>query len=520
MRKAFFMAVAECVWASGFLGASLCLAAEPTSRPTTRPKLKLTISPATTRILGPVNADGTINYVAAFEARLGEGVTPANNAAIGLLRALGPEYLPEKARAGALKRLGMASLPADGDYFMRFSKWVAERGGDADLAEAQRDRAITEPWSAKDLPQVAAWLTGNAKPLAVAVAATGRPRCYLPLIDSTPWMLGRLCPEIRTGRDLGRALVARAMLKLQRGQTDGARADLLAVHRLARLLGQDTTSIGCMMACSIDRMANAGERALAASGRLTAAQVRAHLADLEALPPLPSVRQAIDVAERWTALDCVMICYRMGSLRDVRDFIIGFQAEGMPPVSPHWQGPQPDWDQVLRIINQWYTRLADVAGETNAAKRHAAAAALERDVNAYIRPAKRGLWGTLWTGQRFRGVGGCTDRVARCMMIMLPGTARVVEHYERAAQHGMLAQVALALAVHKAEKGAYPASLVALAPGILKMVPADRFSGEPLRYRREGGGYVLYSVGVDLDDDGGRDASDTDDDGDIVVRVE
>ncbi len=326
MRKAFFMAVAGCVWASGFLGASLCPAAEPTSRPATRPKLKFTISPATTHILGPVKADGTIDYVAAFEARLGKGVTPANNAAIPLLRALGPEFPRKEVRAGVLKRLGMAPLPAGGNYFVESSEWVYKR-----------KRALTGPWSAEDLPQVAAWLTANTKPLAVAVAASQRPRYYLPVIDPRALMIGRAHPHLGTVRDLGRALVARAMLKLQRGQADGARADLLAVHRLARLMGQSQTLIGCMVAYTMDRVASAAETALAASGSLTAAQGRAHLADLRALSPLPSVRHAFNVAERWTALDCVMVYTRMA------DFALTDITE-MPTEPGRGQGRQPDWD--------------------------------------------------------------------------------------------------------------------------------------------------------------------------------
>ncbi len=145
---------------------------------------------------------------------------------------------------------------------------------------------------------------------------------------------------------------------------------------------------------------------------------------------------------------------------------------------------------------------------------------MKRDFNAFVKPVKRGFWGTLWTGQRTRA-GGYTERVAKRLVSMfMPSAGKMTDYCDRAAQHGPLARVALALAVHKAERGAYPASLAALAPGILKMVPADRFSGEPLRYRREDGGYVLYSVGVDLDDDGGKEKPDTDDDGDIVVRVE
>ncbi|HLJ57486.1 MAG TPA: hypothetical protein VKT77_20780 [Chthonomonadaceae bacterium] len=35
--------------------------------------------------------------------------------------------------------------------------------------------------------------------------------------------------------------------------------------------------------------------------------------------------------------------------------------------------------------------------------------------------------------------------------------------------------------------------------------PHDPFTSQPLHYRRDGQGFVLYSVGQDLKDDGGND---------------
>jgi hypothetical protein len=65
---------------------------------------------------------------------------------------------------------------------------------------------------------------------------------------------------------------------------------------------------------------------------------------------------------------------------------------------------------------------------------------------------------------------------------------------------------ALALQAWRAEHGGYPDTLEALVPDILKDVPADPFAGSPLRYRRDGETYVLYSVGPDGRDDGGEPA--------------
>jgi len=67
-----------------------------------------------------------------------------------------------------------------------------------------------------------------------------------------------------------------------------------------------------------------------------------------------------------------------------------------------------------------------------------------------------------------------------------------------------LALTALALEQFRAAHNRYPAALSELAPGYLTAVLLDPFDGQPLRYRQKGPGYVLYSVGPDLKDDGGQ----------------
>jgi hypothetical protein len=57
-----------------------------------------------------------------------------------------------------------------------------------------------------------------------------------------------------------------------------------------------------------------------------------------------------------------------------------------------------------------------------------------------------------------------------------------------------------ALLAHKARRDTFPERL----EQILPHPPRDPFSGQPLRYRREGEGFVVYSVGPRGDYDGGQ----------------
>jgi hypothetical protein len=77
------------------------------------------------------------------------------------------------------------------------------------------------------------------------------------------------------------------------------------------------------------------------------------------------------------------------------------------------------------------------------------------------------------------------------------------------ANNALLA-VAIALQGYRAGHGDYPDSLDNLVPSYLKALPNDPFAVEGgLRYKRNGQKYVLYSIGPDGKDDGGKPATNT-----------
>ncbi len=77
-----------------------------------------------------------------------------------------------------------------------------------------------------------------------------------------------------------------------------------------------------------------------------------------------------------------------------------------------------------------------------------------------------------------------------------------------------LCRVVLALKACKYERGIYPATLVQLQETLDWELPEDPFSGQDFIYEPQAEGFKLYSLGPDLDDDGGTHTSY--DDGDII----
>lgn len=66
------------------------------------------------------------------------------------------------------------------------------------------------------------------------------------------------------------------------------------------------------------------------------------------------------------------------------------------------------------------------------------------------------------------------------------------------------AQVALAVERYRIATGKLPDTLVELVPVYLEAVPSDPFDGYELRYKKLETGFVVYSIGEDLSDDGGK----------------
>ena len=85
--------------------------------------------------------------------------------------------------------------------------------------------------------------------------------------------------------------------------------------------------------------------------------------------------------------------------------------------------------------------------------------------------------------------------------------SKTAQIYDRAVAVDGVSQLAVALRLYRLKHGQYPEKLTALVPEVLKKLPTDPFSGKDYEYRREGKGFVVYSIGDDGVDNNGEEGT-------------
>ena len=88
--------------------------------------------------------------------------------------------------------------------------------------------------------------------------------------------------------------------------------------------------------------------------------------------------------------------------------------------------------------------------------------------------------------------------------LLVPAVSSVITKTGVAQTSIQSAALACALERYYLANGRYPDKLAALVPQFITTVPRDVIDGQPLRYRRDGTGFVIYSVGWNQTDDGGQ----------------
>jgi hypothetical protein len=433
-----------------------------------------------------------------------------------LWQTFGPRHADKKTAAEFFRMLGIAPPPDDGNYAISLTAFLGddfqrlseeERDALFDQEQAARER----PWTAQEFPLIRAWTDAHETQLAQIVAATKRPKFWRPIIARQDgrrrrWLLGNLASDAGMARDAARLLITRAMRRMAAGRYDQAWDDLLSCHRLARLVAQGPTIVDSLVGDTIEAMANWADVAFLAHAANSGKQFLSCLDDLERLPPRTPCWQKLERNERFNFLDAVQGT-AAGDPQLLQLLQAGLKAAFEPPPESGEKAIEElrraDFEPVLRAGNRWYDRLVAVAKVEDLSERRREVARLADDVKA-VEPRDEPSQARRRKAIELQPGHVDPQEIGDYLLTQLfPAAQFVLESGERVAQQTENVKVATALAAYRADHRRYPGKLDDLRLKYLLNVPDDRFSGEPLVYRRTDAGYLLYSVGIDGRDDGG-----------------
>lgn len=383
----------------------------------------------------------------------------------------------------------VTSQPADFD----------KRRADQRVLDDQGFLMLADTWSDQETRVMRAWLDMNAKALEALTAATDRPTHFDPLVSETNRIYdGGAAPSYCASmRQCAKLLALKANeVALNNNWPDAYRWNR-RVYRMADHLYQQPVLLVQMVGMSIERLAT--EQLLIfltrhappdlAEMALVLSQLDAHVCPKEVLSQTDSLI-ALDFTE---AL---------------------FEWAANPEAHPHTASlvsimvSPPDWAQEVLSAKPAFANVEEFRAALQKSSIDSAWQAEQQRREIYAR----------WEAQPFPQAWRALDQFHK-EIAALAAKAPVQlacdsfwepdrYYYVRAATRTQrnAASVVFAILQYQNQHGRLPASLDDLRQIEFPFDATDPFSGEPLRYRVEGGGQslTLYGVGPDQQDNGGQ----------------
>jgi hypothetical protein len=526
---------------------TVALADPPAPKPpaSKKPPVRITISKQTTWITGPLREDGYPDYVRYLNEKLSEGVTPENNAMVPLVRAIGLTDLEDEVRNEYCKLLRIDPPPKDGDYFEPWSGYTSRTPeseqprvppGDKRL---QKDyflelveEAALRPWARKEFPHVAKWLDENEKHLEAFVTASKLPRVYSPIVtfsdDDFPHriLLGGLILDVEIIRDAAQALQCRALLRATNNEFAAASHDLLAAHRLAVHLAANPQVICFFTAKQIECKTLHASIQMIAHVEPSREEIRGFRNQWKSFPAFETLTAAYDVGARLDHLDAACYIAREGWYA-LQDVVAAFaDSSGDEPAKPHMKWPRRfanmitplvRWDESLKTGNKWYDRLVRITRMDDLNQQSSALEELDNDLTKVAGELKQF---PTQTGFYFYPRTIPTNVTTRALVgILMPPVNENIFSARHLDTYRSMFGISMSLCEYRADHDKYPDTLLELGREYLESVPVDRFSRRAFVYRKIDLGYLLYSLGENGRDDGGKGGKEAKEADDQAIRV-
>ncbi len=331
----------------------------------------LRISEETTRIIGPLAADGQIDFFKAMEEWLNpkEMATDENGYRL-FVRAFGPLDLDdlddlseedrECYRLQKYEKLDLdptvgPSLSLPEKPYAIIEKHCKETGEEAGKYFDKLDA----PWTVEELPMLGDWIAQVDVPLDAVAEMVRRPVFFSPLLNM---------PEaIRTGepgnllgmplphhffRELTRQFRIRAMYRIAAGNIDGAVDDAITMLQLGRKIGDRGILVVLLAGISIENSAVSLPLGGNPEYPPTAEQLQRFLDAMDALPPRPPLSTYCETERIWGLSAVQEMLNRPQNLR-AKD----------SDIRPVYARLRCDANTTFRMVNEMYDAMVEGRSE-------------------------------------------------------------------------------------------------------------------------------------------------------------
>ena len=509
--------------------------------------LLVTISKETTGITTPLKANGYPDYLGALNAVHSKGVNSNNNLAVSIWNTIGTADMATELIAPYFEHLHIPPPPRNAKYYQSYNQWYQKTllsqektsnltPNEIDILRKSLDNeydiCILQPWTSPEFPQMAMWLKFNQRLLVNFVsAANRRSRFYSPYVVGTahqqqplPELMGVLLPTAQQSRELARGLRLFANNQIATDDLAAAIATSNAIHRLGQLSSQGATLVEGLVGIAIDRIGFKLDELIIKNDDVTDAQLQLLDKHLRALPPISSLAGKIDVTERYIFLDTTISLARNGP-QALTGIVDDNSSSPSPALNNILKGVTTtviDWDHILRTGNYWYDEINKVNSIKSPQQRKIASEMLELRITETARDAANPASiakQVLFSGKSLREI--TSNQIANILVgLLLPALTAAAPAETRCIAVQQVNLTSIAITRYKKQHDHYPDKLTAVKGVFIDELPKDPFTGRPLKYLQNANGFLLYSFGANMTDDGGHTRADSDDGDDIAFRVD
>lgn len=474
---------------------------------------------------GPLNDDGTVNYVAALNDYKRAGLAPDGNAFVALIEVLPKDTWDQDQLAEMYRALEIEPPVEPHERFVTWDAFMTNRVADEARRSELLDRIQEQPWLPEQFPDAFEWIKANERALEGISRAVERSGYWQPIapVGNSVLRPRKISAYIRNVRDATQALTARALCRAEDGSMPNLVADTLTIYRLGRHLTHGNDGLDVIIGMYILAKTRAPVIVVASEPQYMD-QAGMLLREMPPLPLTETVYEAVDYGERCYVLDLLQQM-RMG--RDEAYEVVLSLKEDDPRTDTVYMKlklvqESPRVKPVLQqeVVNSWFDRILSASLLEPYQKSDAELDKIWDELKRQASEAAQLISIAPTTSDPL--LGPSDQQVSRAMaeLVVRLGAPAPSGLFKLARQVTMaweLSRVALALTAFRVDHGRYPDRLDELVPQWIESVPDDFATGKTLNYDVLNNGFLLYSIGWDGEDDGGVDDLA---EGDIVCRVE